>query len=157
MAVNDFLFAVPAAGSRPQNVAAGATTILPGEPVATALGATTVTQAVTNTPVVGTDFWVGIAETTSTQTGSAAGSVQVIPLLPGQSFLVNPKVAATWDTQTEYDALVGKRVLIDLTTGAFTLLAVDGATNGLVVLPLDISKQPGKVLVTIRNAVSNLS
>lgn len=159
--INDILLTADAvfgtAGSRVMNVAAGATAILPGEPVARALGATTVTAAATNTPVVGTDFLVGIAMTTSTQTASAAGTVQVVPLIPGQTFLIKPKVAATWDTQAEYDALVGKRVLIDLTTGTYTLLAVDGATNGCVVMPMLITTNPGRIMIAFRNAVSDLS
>jgi|ERR1035437_5759547 hypothetical protein len=154
MALNDFLYATPTGqGGRTMNVAAGATAILSGEPVANALAGVTVTQAITNSPAVATDFWAGIAETASTQTASAAGTVQVIPLDPGQKFLVIPNVAATWNTQAKYDALVGKRVLVDLTTGVFTLLASDGSTNGLVVLPMLITENPGKVLIAVRAAV----
>ncbi len=135
-------------------VAASATLIYPGEPVLKALGSAVVAPAATNTPVVATDFWAGIAETTSTNTAGAAGTVQVMQMLPGMTYLIAPKVAATWDTQAEYDALVGDRVLIDLTTGTYTILASDGATYGLVIAPLDIAKYPGKVAFTIREAVS---
>ena len=83
--------------------------------------------------------------------------MQVTPLVPGVTYLIAPKVAATWDTQAEYDALVGARVLLDLTAGAYTILAADGATNGCVVEPLDISKYPGKVAFSIRNGVSYLA
>ena len=55
------------------------------------------------------------------------------------------------------DALVGDRVLIDLTTGSYTILATDGATNGCVIMPLDISKYPGKVRFAFRNGVSYLA
>lgn len=160
MAVNDILFQSeisPQYGARPMNVGAGATAILSGEPVANALGGTTVTQAITNSPVVATDFWAGIAMSASTQTAGAAGTVQVVPLIPGQKFLITPKAPTSWDTQAEYDALVGKRVLIDLTAGVFTILASDGATNGLVILPMLITDNPGKVLFAIRNAVNYLS
>lgn len=144
-------------GSRVQNVALGATKINPGEPVVRALGATSVTAMATNSPQVGTHYVVGIAQTTSTQTASAAGSVQVFPITNGTTYLVKPNVAATWDTQAEYDALVGARVLIDLTAGAYTVLASDAAGNGVVIEPLDVAKYPGKVAVTFRAATSDLA
>lgn len=119
MAVGDISFAVPNlashVGARKANVAAGATTINPGEPVAATLGGVTVTAMATNKPVVATDYLIGIAASTSTQTAGAAGTVDYFPLTPGQIYMISPKVAATWDTQAEYDALVGKRVLLDLT------------------------------------------
>ncbi len=160
MAIGDFLIleqnSMTARGGRQYNVASGATAINAGEPVARALGAVSVTAAATNTPVVGTDYYAGIATTNSTQTASIAGIVDVMPLSAGITYLANPKVAASWDTQTEYDALVGKRVLIDLTAGAYTVLATDSANNGLIVMPLDISKYPGKVAVAFRQAVSDV-
>jgi hypothetical protein len=144
-------------GSRVCNVAAGATTINAGEPVARALGAATVTAMATNKPVVATDFLVGIAMTTSTQTASAAGTVEVFPINNGTTYLIAPKVAATFDTQDEYDALVGDRVLIDLTTGVYTILATDGATSGCVIQPLEVAKYPGKVAFAFRAGVSDLT
>lgn len=142
-------------GSRKYAVAAGTTSsINPGEPVAKALGAPTVSATATNTPVVATDFLAGISTTTSTETANAAGSVEVMPMIPGVVYLIAPKVAATWDTQAEYDALVGDRVLFDLTSGVYTILATDNAANGLVVEPLDINIYPGKVAFTIRAAVA---
>ena len=132
------------------NVAANATAILVGEPVARALAGVTVTQAATNSPVASSIYWVGIAKSASTQTASVAGTVQVQPFLPGQIWSVKPKVAASWDTQAEYDALVGKRVLMDLTTSSFTILAADSANNGLIVMPLTISEDPGRVHFSVR-------
>lgn len=144
-------------GARRYNVAAGATAILAGEPVARALGATSVTAAATNTPVVSTDFYAGIAMTASTQTASANGYVDVMPLASGTTYLIKPKVAATYDTQLEYNDLVGKRVLLDLTTGSYTLLAADGATYGCVIMPLDVAKYPGMVAFAFRAAVSDVA
>lgn len=141
-------------------VAASATTIKAGEPVAKALGNSSgyvVSPSATNTPVVGTDYMAGIAATTSTNTSSAAGTVKVMKLVSGVSYLISPKVAATWDTQAEYDALVGARVLLDLTSSTYTILASDSANNGCVVLPLDVVKHPGKVRFAIRNAVNYLA
>jgi len=158
MAVGDITFAVPNlashVGARKANVAAGATAINPGEPLTQALGGTTVTAMATNLPVVGTNFLAGIATSASTQTASVAGTVDYLPLTPGQIYMISPKVAATWDTQAEYDALVGKSVLIDLTAGVYTILAADGATSGCVISPLNISVYPGKVAFEFRAAVS---
>jgi hypothetical protein len=163
MSIGDFVVLENAStngrGSRKCLVAAGASTTIinPGEPVARALGAAIVTQMATNKPVVATDFLVGIAETTSTQTAALAGEVMVTPIDAKTTWLANPTVAATFDTQAKYDALVGDRVLIDLTTGAYTVLATDGATSGVVLMPLDVSKYPGKVAVAFRNGVSDLT
>ena len=161
MAVNDIiLYKAPVfgdTGSKQCNVAAGATTINPGEPVARALGATSVTAAATNSPQVGTHYFEGIATSTSTQTASAAGKVFVQPLIPGAIYVIKPKVAATWDTQAEYGDLVGKRVLIDLTSSTYTLLAADSAGNGCVVEPLNIKEYPGSIAFSFRNGVSVLS
>jgi hypothetical protein len=143
-------------GGRLYNIASG-TAINAGEPVARALGAVAVTPCATNAGTVGTDYVVGVATTNSTNTASAAGTVNVIPLNSGATYLVNPKVAATWTPQSSYDALVGKRVLIDLTSGAYTLLASDSAANGFVVQAMNINEHPGKVAVAFRAALSDLA
>lgn len=148
-----------AIGSKECNVAAGATTIYAGEPVAKTLGDVTVTAAADGTPVVATDYFEGIATDKSTQTATAAGKVSVMPLLPGTIYLIDAKSAAAVDTQAEYDALVGKRLVFDLTSGKYTIdtAAGDGATNGLVVEALNITAFPGKVAFSFRNSVSALS
>mgnify|MGYP003478273183 CR=1 FL=1 len=161
MASGDIQYANPnvtqLVGARKANVAAGATTINPGEPVAMALGAVSVTAMATNKPVVATDFLIGISTSTSTQTASVAGTVDYIPLIDGQEYLISPKVAASWDTQAEYDALVGKRVLIDLTTGSYTILAADDATSGCVITAMNIAENPGKVKFVFRAGVNVFS
>lgn len=141
-------------GDRQYTVVLGAAaSIKAGEPVTKALGNATgnvVSAMSTNKPVVATDFIAGIASTTSTDTTLANGTVWVTPLSPDAIYLIAPKVAASWDTQAEYDALVGARVLLDLTGGVYTILAADGATSGCVVQPLDITKYPGKVAFSFR-------
>lgn len=144
-------------GSKKYAVAASATLVYAGEPVGLALGVASAAPLATSKPVVATDFMAGIAASTSTNTASAVGTVEVIPLSSNVTYLIAPKVAATWDTQAEYDALVGARVLFDLTAGTYTILAADGATYGLVVMPLDISKYPNKVRFAIRQAVGYLA
>lgn len=137
------------------NVAAGATAIKAGEPVSCPLGAVQAAVAMaTNSPVVGTTYMAGIAAIDSTQTASVAGYVDCYPVNNAAVFLIAPKVAASWDTQAEYDALVGSRVLIDLTSSTYTILAADSANNGCVIRPLDIFKYPGKVAFSFRSAAS---
>lgn len=151
-------------GSRLFNVAAG-TPIFAGEPVQGTLGGNVVFPALTSMPVVGTNYFAGIAQTNSTNTASAAGVVDVIPLSSNQTWLANPDVAATWDTQAEYDALVGKRVLLKNsvtvtatpTSGTYTILASDSANNGCVVVAMDINYAPGKVAFAFRDGASLLA
>lgn len=148
-------------GDESYAVASGtAASISAGTPVAIALGNSTgsvVTAAVTNTPVVGTNYYAGIAATTSTETATLAGTVRVTKFQPGISYTIAPKVAATWNTQALYNALVGARVLLDLTSNVWTILAADGSTNGCVILPLNIQKDPGLVRFTFRNGVNFLN
>jgi hypothetical protein len=139
-------------GSRRYQVTSGTTaSISAGTPVVRTLGSQYVAAAADGTPVVGTDYLVGFAVSNSTETASAAGYVDVEPIMPNQVWLGAPKVAASWDTQSEYNALVGDRVVFDLTATAWTVDATDSANNGLVVEDLDITKYPGKVAFSVRN------
>ncbi len=148
----------------------------PGEPVSKTLGTGTTNNSAqtlgtigTGTsakPVVATDFLAGISATTSTETDTLNGTVQVLPIIPGVIYIGNADVVATYGynattgvvTQSTYDALVGARVLIKMSTSAtnpvFTILASDGSTSGLVVEPLDILKNPGKVAFSLRQGLS---
>lgn len=126
------------------------------------LGAVQTAAAWTNSsslPAVGTNYVLGVATSASNETASVAGTVKVQKFVTGMSYLVNPDVAATWNTQAKYDALVGSRVLLKSagSGGAQTLLAADSANNGFVVLPMDITTNPGKVLVTLRNGLNYLT
>ncbi len=141
-------------GSDKYAVAASATLVNAGEPVLRVLGSTgnVVAPLATSTPTSAdaSHLILGVAASTSTNTASAAGTVQVTRVGQEQTWLIAPKTAATWDTQAEYDALVGSRMTIDLTAGSYTLNATDNAANGCVVEPLDIAKYPGKVRVRFR-------
>jgi hypothetical protein len=142
------------AGARKFKVVSGTSaSINAGEPVVTTLGAAYVAAMATNKPVSGTDYVVGIAATTSTETTTAHGYVDVYQVDPNQVWLIKPNVAATFDTQSEYDALVGDRVVLDLTSSSWTILAADGATYGCVIMPLDVVKHPGKVAFSFRRCV----
>lgn len=132
---------------------AAATVINAGEPVLKALGTSGsfVGPLTTNQPTIASgSLTAGIAATTGTNTSSANGLVRVTKPTQGLTYLCAPLTAATWNTQAKYDALVGSRVLFDLTNGTYTITASDSAGNGLVVEPLDISRYPGKVRFSIR-------
>lgn len=126
-------------------VASGAlASINAGEPVQKVAGAANVTALLTNSPTA-TNRIVGVATSASTDTVAASGLVDVIPANDTQVWMIAPKVLATWNTQAKYNALVGARVLIDLTSSVYTILAADGAGNGCIVEYLDIAKYPGQV------------
>lgn len=156
-------------GGRLYNVAAG-TPIYAGEPVQIrAVGGIVVQPSLTSTPVVSTTagvegLFVGVATTSSTNTTAAAGTVYVMPVNSGITYLANPDVAASWDTQAEYDALVGKRVLLKNsvtvsatpTSGTYTILASDSANNGCTVQAMNIIEHPAKVAFAFRTGTSCL-
>lgn len=157
-------------GGRLYNVAAG-TAILAGEPVQLrAVGATVVEPSLTSTPVVSVSagvegLFVGVATTNSTNTSTAAGTVYVMPVNSGITYLIAPTQPQSWDTQAEYDALVGKRVTLNNSTtvtsspqnvGSYTVNASDSANNGVSIQALDITKYPGKVAIAFRTGTSNL-
>lgn len=148
----------------------------PGEPVRKTLGTGTTNNSAqtlatigtgsSSYPVVGTDYLAGVAISTSTETDTANGSVYVVPLVPNVIYIGAADVPATYGyntttgviTQSTYDALVGSRVLIkqsaSSTNPVFTILASDSANNGLVVEPLDIRKNPGKVAFSLRQGLN---
>lgn len=126
-------------------VASGTTaSINAGEPVEKLAGANYVKQLVTSAPT-STDRIVGVAVSASTETSTVSGLVQVVPAQDGQIWMIAPKVAATWNTQAKYNALLGSRVTIDLTSSVFTINSTDSAGNGCIVEYLDISRYPGLV------------
>jgi hypothetical protein len=177
MAIGDFIILEPTnvggRGGRLYNVAAG-TPILAGEPVQhLAVGDVAVIPGRTSIPVVGTSgvegLFVGIATTNSTNTTTAAGTVSVLPVRSDITYICSPTTAASWDTQSEYDALVGKRVLIqnnafvgysyvaNSNAGTYSILASDSAANGCVVMAMNINEHPGKVAVAFRTRTSDVS
>lgn len=150
-------------GESTQLVAAGAVgSIVAGIPVTKALGQPYVIPAVDGTPVIGTDYMAGISATLSTDTVAADGTVSVMKLVPGITYLIKAKTPATYfgasyltaPSQSTYNALIGDRVVFDLTTGVYTIDAGDGANNGLVVEYVDVAKYPLLVAFSIRAAAS---
>lgn len=156
-------------GGRLYNVAAG-TPIYAGEPVQIrAVGGIVVEPSLTSTPIVSASagvegLFVGVATTNSTNTSSAAGTVYVMPTNSSITYLGNPAAPTSWDTQAEYDALVGKRVLLQNsvtvsstpTSGTYTVLASDSAANGCTVQAMNILEHPAKVAIAFRTGTSNV-
>lgn len=143
-------------GVQPTGTAA---TINAGEPVVKTLGGTFVAYMQTSRPSVGTDWLVGVAQSTSTETTTANGVVDVYNIFAEDvTFLITPAAPTTWDTQLEYDNLVGKRVLLQRSSaGLYTCLAADETFNGCLVMPLDILKHPGKVRIQFRKGLNILA
>lgn len=148
-------------GTRSHQVASGAAaTIKAGELVLKTLGNQYVvvwTASNSAKPVVATDFVAGLSASTSTDTATADGIVSIYPIVPGTVYLgnvdstVSNVTAGVFTSQANYDANIGKRVLLKTSsTGVQTILASDSATSGLVIEPLDIAKNPGKIAFSIR-------
>lgn len=157
---------ISASPSRQHQVVSGGTppAILSGEPVSKTLGNQYVITNPSSGQVVGTNSLAGVATTTSTETASANGTVDVTPIDETTIWLISPTVAATWGltqgalVQTTYNALVGARVLIQKSGGIYTILASDSANNGCVVENLNINAGPqGKVAFSFRAGLSYLA
>jgi hypothetical protein len=130
-------------------VASGTTSsILPGDLVVKAAGAAYVTKGADNNPTT-TARVVGVATSTSTETASAVGTVEVIVAKPGQLWMANIDVSTDIDTQAKYNALIGSRTVMEYDANnnpSFTMLSADGSTYGCVWEYNNISINPGKVV-----------
>lgn len=122
---------------------AAATAMLAGEPVkAKTAGSKYAIPLADAEPVIGTTTAVlGIAASDSTATASADGKLSVYLPLPGVTFSAKAKTASAADTQAEIDALVGKRVLLDLTGSTYTVdtAAADNAANDILIVGGDFA------------------
>ena len=118
----------------------GAATIARGTPTKSTESDATATGALI--PMVDADGTVtamrfgGIAKSTSTDTASAAGVVQVYAPVAGVVYRAFAKSAAAADTQSELNVLFRKRVIFDLTTGDWTVdtAAADALINCVVIV-----------------------
>lgn len=82
------------------------------------------------------ELFTGMAKNVSTDTASAAGSVDLYLPLAGLIYSGSPKVSGAANTAAEIDALVGSRVVFDLTGSDWTIdsAAVDGIGNAVVIV-----------------------
>ena len=138
MAQNDIKVGVGSVSKTPPTFTvyteAASTAILPGEPVvAKAIGSQYGKAAGDGTQVIGTDLMLGIAQSASTHTASADGTVEVYLPLPGVKYSAKAKTPASFNTEAEIKALVGNDVLFDLTSGTYTVdeSTVHSTNNGL--------------------------
>lgn len=87
--------------------------------------------------------FTGIAKSDSTDTASAAGSVDLWLPLPGYIYACKALTASTFDTAAEVQAAFGKRVVFDLTSSTWTIdvAAADAKANCVVIIGGDYQTQ----------------
>lgn len=117
----------------------GSATIASGTPAKCVTADASVAGAVV--PMVDADGivtgerFVGLAKSISTDTASAAGNVDTWCPVPGILYRGFAKSAAAANTQALIDALMGKKVIFDLTTSNWTVdtAASDALVNCVVI------------------------
>lgn len=80
--------------------------------------------------------FTGLGKATSTETASVAGICTTWAPVPGMIYRGFAKSAAAADTQSEINALMGKKVLFDLTSTSWTVdtAATDALVNCVVIV-----------------------
>jgi hypothetical protein len=133
MAINDFRI-VDQAGynvipTRTFQTEANTTVIKPGEPVRMkTIGTSVYAELCADAdPTIGTDYVLGIAKSTSTQTAAADGVVEVFLPLPGVVYRGKAKSAAAADTAAE---ILGKCRADDRAGRGFRALQLCFAGDG---------------------------
>ncbi len=155
MSANDIVIQFPDATpfSYQRIVASGgAATINAGEP--TKQGTSGAVAIMVDGDGTTSQQFTGIAKSVSTDTASAAGIVQVWIPFPGIVYAARAKSATAADTAAEISALQGKRVVFDLTAGAWTIDtgAADATANGVSIIGGEY--QTSKIWFIMRTAVS---
>jgi hypothetical protein len=86
--------------------------------------------------IVTAERFTGIAKTASTETASAAGVVGTWAPVAGMLYRAFPKTAGTVNTQAKINALMGKKVIFDLTSSDWTVdtAATDALVNCVVIV-----------------------
>lgn len=122
--------------------AGAAGSITPGKPVKKGgTGGNYVVLLATGDPEIGTDEMVGIAASTSTDTASADGTVDVYPVDENTVMRCKVTTAANLDTDAELLAVTGDNVTFDLTSTTFTVDENEGDdpnVHGLRIIGGDI-------------------
>lgn len=86
--------------------------------------------------IVTGERFAGLAKDVSTDTASANGIVNTWAPVPGLLYRGFPKTAGTYNTQAKINALMGKKVIFDLTSGDWTVdtAATDALVNCVVIV-----------------------
>lgn len=118
----------PAMGFRTE---ANTTVINAGEPCAIGgTGTNYVVPVADNAPLTSSASFAGIAASTSNQTASADGVVQVLVPVPGVIYQCRAKTASTFDTDAEILAVLNDNVVFDLTGGVYTIDVAAASAGG---------------------------
>jgi hypothetical protein len=132
-------------------VEAAATTINAGEPVK--VSGDYALPSADAEPTTALTTFVGIASSTSTQTASLDGVVDVILAVPGIVYSCKATDPTLIDTDAELLALLNNSLVFNLSAGVYTVdTAVAAPTNGLRVVGGDITN--GTISFCVRSAVT---
>lgn len=105
----------------------------------------------TGDPETGTDAFIGIAESESTETSTVDGVVNISVAVPYITVIRGKTTLSTsMDTDDELEGLLNDAVTLDLTGAVFTIDADEGDdpnVHGLVIVDGDISKNTVDVYV----------
>jgi hypothetical protein len=96
--------------------------------------------------------FTGVAKSTSTDTASAAGTVDLYLPYPGILYAANAKTASTFDTQAEVDANFGKGVFFDLTSTVWTVDVAASAAQANCVIIVGGDFRTQKVYFNYKNS-----
>lgn len=90
----------------------------------------------TGNTMAGSGTFAGIAKANSTDTASAAGTVELWAPVPGLIYRGFAKSATAANTQALINVLMGKRVVFDLTSSDWTVdsAAADAAVNNVIIV-----------------------
>lgn len=145
-------------------VAAGAAaTINPGTP--TKFSSAGAVIPMTDANGTTSERFTGIAKSTSTDTAAAAGEVYVYVPLPGLIYAAKAKSATAANTQAKIDALLGARLVFDLTgtvgpglTGTWTVDTAggDGANNCLTIVGGEYQTNTLYFFYSVRGVFQNI-
>ncbi len=135
MAKGDIIIREPKITSTTRYATIATASIKSGEPIVRTSGTAAVAAAADGTPVVDTDELVGIAAGDSTDTATAAGTIDVYVFNGGEILEIKAETSTNVDTDAEIAALMNDNLLLDLTGSDYTIdSTAHSALNGLTVV-----------------------
>lgn len=138
---------------------ANSTAFYAGEPVKLkAAGSPYAIVCVDGDLTIGTDTaFLGFAATDSTHTASADGVVKVYVPEEGAVWRAKAKTSTTADTQAEINALVGDRVVLDLTSSTWTIDAAAGDNSANAFYIVGGNPTTAEIYFTVRSDATYLA